>query len=203
MSTDTDVTQELAPANGGAPPPPPPAQEDDTSILGGLRVVRKAIHAATTKVFPIPGWEDRLALGSSDESTPLACRYAVLPWEDDRKLTVKATNVSEDDAFRELHLYMDELIASCQEFGVLVAGEFVPFSSAKPVRWGDPRLPEALGLSAERKARAIVWAVFEDAHGPRAPYEIDAHHTAVIALWMRGRDGGAQADADEEFAKNS
>lgn len=208
MSTDTerDITQEL-------PPPPPPQAvgsnggTEDDSILAGLRVERKRVLADTTTVIDVPGYEDSVIVpGHEQERTPLACQYGVIGWEQQRVLERRMEDVPVSDDYRELNFWMDQLITACQSFGVVIGGEFKPLSKSQPVRWGDPRLVEVLGLDpGERSARAILYSTFVTAHGPeRAPYAISAHHTAVIAWMHGGQRGGASAEADEEFvAKNS
>jgi hypothetical protein len=193
--SDQALTREMPAAPNGAGPPPPPPPEDDLSLLAGLRTERKRVVAAQTKVFVIPGYEDK--------TTPLACRYGIVSWAENRQLEVRAAERPEDDDMRELDFYSDQLIAACREFGVMQDGEFVALPGQ--VRY-DARLTRGLGLEdavAEDRARLHLRAVFVAEHGAeRAPYAINDHHSDVM-VWMRGgRKGGAEREADEEFAKN-
>lgn len=209
MSTDTGVTQVL--------PPPPPAPEQNgggdpaVSILSGLRKEHAETRAARTKVFVIPGFEDR--------PTPLACRYGVIPYEEQTKISARlgtdmAVSARDDgdlDPYRLLNHWVDQLVLACREFGVMQGDEFVPLDADRPVRWGSPRLLTGLGITLEGEqvgARDRLKAVFRSEHGDEEyQYAIEDHHTEVIDGWMLGgrrRKGpGAAADADEEFAKNS
>lgn len=188
-------------------PPPPPAPEQNgatdhaVSILSGLRKEHREVRAARTQVFVIPGYEDR--------PTPLACRYGVIPFEKERELERRLEDVPLDDPYRELNFWVDQLINSCREFGVMVDGEFQPLDPDRPVQWGSPRLLQGLGIVLDATtptARDSLKAVFRAEHGDEDYlYAISRHHTAVILEWMGGgpKGNGAEAQANKDFAKNS
>jgi hypothetical protein len=190
MSELDQPTRELP-----AAPPPPPAPERNldraTSVLAGLRVEHAATRGGRTKVFPIPGWKGKLA-----------CRYGVIPIEEQRALEQRVLDTPQDNPYRELNLYVDQLIASCREFGTMEGDEFVPLDAERPVRWGDPRLLSGLEIDPGTEhptARQAVYAVFRHVFGDEdGPYVLNEHHTAVMT-WMRP----TLDEADGEFAKNS
>lgn len=189
----TDLTTELQAPNGGAPPPPPPAQED-MSLLAELRAERNRVATAQTKVFVIPGYEHK--------TTPLACRYGIIPLPEQKRIETKAAEAADTDDMWEFHFWQDQLIAAAREFGVMRGDDFVALPGS--VRW-DGRLTRGLEIDVgEDRARAHMLAVFEAENGERAGYRLIDHHTEVITNWMRGgRSGdGAEQEADEAFRKN-
>lgn len=187
----TEKIEHAPPQPPAAPPPPRPGGLDDaTSILAGLRVEHKAQQGGRTEVFPLPGFGGKLA-----------CRYGVIPIEEQRKLERRAAEVPEGNPYREINFWTDQLIAACREFGTIEGGEFRPLDPDRPVRWGDPRLLAGLEIDAGENptAREAVQALFRHVFGHEdGPFVLSEHHTAVLR-WMRPTLDAA----DEEFAKNS
>lgn len=161
------------------------------SILGGLRQEHAQVRRSKTKRIAVPGYGGKLV-----------AEYQVIPWDDERELEKRAVKAG-DHTRRELHYFMDQLIAACVQILANHEGQLVPLDEGTPVRWGDRRLAEGLGIDLPEAptARSILGAVFAhpEADEARVPYLINRHHDRFIA-WMAGdEDDSAASEAEDEY----
>lgn len=133
------------PDEGGAPDPL-------QSVLAKLREARKELGENSKPLdIVVPG---------QDELLVLRCKW--IPF---LQLAEGAKTLSKIDEPTELRVAAaaDTLVATCQEFLIQVNGELRPLSQTEvPIRFGDPRLPEALGFTPADTARDNCRAVFSN-----------------------------------------
>lgn len=122
------------------------------STLARLREARKELgENAKPLDIVVPG---------QDELLVLRCKW--IPFI---RLAEGAKTLSKIDEPTELRVAAsaDTLVATCQEFLIQVNGELRPLSQTDvPIRFGDPRLPEALGFAPAANARDAACAVFSN-----------------------------------------
>lgn len=144
-SPDPTATVPTAPDEGGA-------TDDLQSTLARLREARKELgENAKPLDIVVPGQGELLVL---------RCKW--IPF---LQLAEGAKTLSKIDEPTELRVAAaaDTLVATCQEFLIQVGDELVPLSQTDtPIRFGDPRLPEALGFPPAESARNAARLVFSN-----------------------------------------
>lgn len=175
------------PGRAPVPPPPPPHIGGSASTPQGtapvartgldrLRDVAAEVKGDTDDDhidLPIPGWGGQLG-----------ARYIVPEFDDMRDVEIRVFSEPVSNSRRELNLFIDELILSCESMLIRDEdGEWEPLRDGQErvVRW-DKRLATALDVEAE-EAREVVLGVFaEKSSRKRAPYLVGDHHDAVRAF---------------------
>lgn len=161
----------------------PEAAADDTANgtreMGSLasRMEHRAqeIESAVTEIFPIPMWEDILAV-----------ELSLVGWERLRKMVAKH-NRQRNEAIRELYVAADQLLAATVAF--YEVGED---NAQTPVEQTWITLARATGkpLSDDLTPRQAVIALMGD--------------TNVLVLWKEWQDwqSSRRGETDEEVAKD-
>ncbi len=163
---------------------------DDVAAAGGTNAPAqgvsiddelRAVHAGLVaerepEVFELPGWRKKLQV-----------EYRVLLSGEQDEI---ATKVAEEVRYGKVEDVMfiasiDTLIAACIRIYTEIDGELVPLEESAPglegmpIRWGDERLAQRLGIALPDKptARLILRNVLVDDR-------LVAEHAQQVQVWM-------------------